>query len=298
MRDAVAASRFLPNRFLDSNRERLISLALAGVEETLAAGGTELAAGHGFAVIGELPWESRILGKRMAVLKHLFFDDTPELANELVARALQWAHQHGVEFLLCKVYTDRHALIHALAAQGFLLVETVLLHAWDARGELPHDDVRIRRAMESDRDAAVRVSRAAFEGHFGRFHSDPRISHDNAVRIYEEWIRCSFDGYADAIFVAEQDGRVAGYSIWKGASPSERAAGLRCAHYSIGAVDPAFHRQRLFRALTLAGMRLYRGEVDVIDGPTHVRNTGVQRAYRSLGWELRDSQYTFHRWID
>jgi ribosomal protein S18 acetylase RimI-like enzyme len=298
MRDAIASSRFLPSRHLDSDRARLISLAVAEVEETLAQGGTRLEAGDGFAVIAELPWESRVLARRMAVLKHVFFGETPAMANQLVERAARWASESGFDFLLCKVYTDRHALIHALTGQGFLLVETMLQHVWESRRDLgPADDPRVREARDSDREAVLRVCQAAFELHVGRFHSDPRISHGDAARVYEEWIRSAFDGYADAIYVAEQDGGIAGYSIWKAAAAAELAAGIRAAHYSIGAVDPAFQRQGLFRALTLAGMRRYHGSADVIDGPTHLRNLAVQRAYRSHGWELRDSQYTFHRWL-
>lgn len=229
-------------------------------------------------MVEELEWESRIFGRRMGVVR--------DVEGDAIRRALE----QPFEFLLCKVSTARTDVVHELERNGFLLVETAVHYVFDCRHAVPRIEVpcTIRHARQGDRDAAVAVARAAFASHFGRFHADPNIARDDATRVYEEWIRSSFDGYADAILLAVNGDRVIGFSVW-------RAEG-KDVHYSIGGVDPAYHTRGVFRALTAAGMELWRDRADTIDGPTHIRNLAVQRAYLSLGWELRESAYTFHRW--
>ena len=171
-------------------------------------------------MVEELEWESRVLGHRMGVLR--------DVEGDAIRRALE----EPFDFLLCKVSTARNDVVHELERHGFLLVETAVHYVFDCRREVPHAEspFAIRRAEERDRDAVIAIARAAFRTHFGRFHSDPRIGREEGTRVYEEWIRSSFDGYADAIFIAEDGGQTIGFAVW-------RLDG-RVAHYSIGGVDP------------------------------------------------------------
>jgi ribosomal protein S18 acetylase RimI-like enzyme len=310
-RPLVASSRYAPHRFLASRESDLVSLFLADAADAIARfRGLALTTRiheklASLFVIADLPWESAILGRRMAVLKGFFIDDTLDvrdaLADHTVRRAIDWAAQQNIRFVLCKVYADDPMAIQALQRNGFRLVETVLNYVYDCHEE--HSDlsalnnVTIRPAEASDLPRLVEIARAAFKTHVGRFHADPNLSIEEAGRIYEEWIRSSCRGYADAVFVAECDRKIAGFSVWRDPLEREVAVGIRSAHYSIGGVDPAFQKRGLFRALTLAGMRRYRREADLIEGPTNLRNLPVQRAYDRLGWTLRDRQHTFHRWL-
>jgi GNAT superfamily N-acetyltransferase len=233
-------------------------------------------------IVEELEWESRVLGRRMGAIA----------ADANVERALDEAAERGFEFLLCKVSTAEIGVAQALERHGFSLVETIVHYEYDCRREVPHIEMPfgIRLATESDRDAAVALARTAFKEHYGRFHSDPRFTRDEATRVYEEWIRSSFDGWADAIFVAEDEGRLIGLV-------SCRRTEERRVRVSIALVDPTHRNRGLARGFGAALMQWYRGSADTIDGPTHIRNLGVQRAYFALGWSLRESTYTFHRWL-
>jgi RimJ/RimL family protein N-acetyltransferase len=233
-------------------------------------------------IVEELEWESRVLDRRMGAIA----------ADADVERALDEAAERGFEFLLCKVSTAEIGIAQALERHGFSLVETIVHYEFDCRREVPQVETPfvIRPATESDREASVALARTAFTGHFGRFHSDPRFTRDEATRVYEEWIRSSFDGWADAIFVAEDEGRVIGFV-------SCRRTEERRMRVSIAFIDAAYRNHGLLRAFGAAVMRQYRDSADTIDGPTHIRNLAVQRAYLALGWMLRESAYTFHRWL-
>jgi len=309
----VADSAHLPNRFLATSETDLISLCVTDVIETLEkdAGAVHSSrpdeSSAGLLVSASLPWESRILGRRMSSIKHLFpAGDPPERAEraaEMVGRMAGRAAEDGVEFLLARTYTDDHATTHAFERSGFMLVETALDYVYDFTREVAAPqvsaggDLLIRRAEPSDADAVIAVARSAFMAHVGRFHADPELSADEAATIYQEWLRSSFAGYADAIFLAESGKSIAGFSVWRDPAKSELAAGLRCAHYSIGGVAPEFRGRGAFRALTVAGMNHYRDRAGLIHAPITLRNLGVQCAFQALGWQLRDSRYTFHRWL-
>lgn len=311
-RKLISTSPFQWQRFLEVPGADLTSLTLADISTALTSSGGILIASRvegilaGFVLLASLPWESGILHRKMSVLKHLILNPSVKraesVADHLLQCAIRRAVEQSTEFLMCKVFTDDQAAIHALERHGFLLVETALNFAYEySRAPLESvvakPNVTIRYAEAADIDSLATAGRAAFHSHIGRFHSDPLLVQADATLIYEEWLRSSLLGYADAIFVAEHGAEIAGFSVWKNSTPDEVASGMRSAHYSIGGVTPKYRNQGLFRALTLSGMHHYREQSDLIEGPTNLRNSRVQRAYASLGWEARDSQYTFHRWL-
>src|SRR5262249_39079518 len=153
---------------------------------------------------------------------------------------------------------------HALEESAFQLVDTALHFVYDA-GKVPLANVpksglapgcRIRPATANDRDALVDVAASSFQGHFGRFHADPCIPRATATRVYQEWVASSLNGYADYNLVAEADGAIVGYSIWKKPSALEQQFGVRLGHYSISAIHPAHAGRGVFGALTYMGMTM------------------------------------------
>ena len=271
-----------------------------------AAGGGELV---GLVAYADLPWDTRVLGNRMGALKYIAAESessrTEEIATLLLDHVVDWATARGIEFLLCKTYTDDIMTIHALEKKGFLLTDTLLDYVYDSRryplSAVPRppelEGGTIRLAGEDDPEELVSVAEASFRQHFGRFHADERISNQQAARVYKEWIRSSCEGYADWILVAEIGGRIAGYSVWKRPSAEEQSLGTRVGHYSIAAIHPEHYGRGLFTSLTYAGMELLDGGADWIEGPTHVNNYAVQRAYTKLLWRICDARHSFHKWL-
>jgi GNAT superfamily N-acetyltransferase len=271
-----------------------------------AAGEGEI---EGIAVFTALPWETRIFGREMGILKYIVVDvDSPhkrEIVEQLLGQIIDWAGARGMEFLLCKPFTDDILTIHALEKHGFLLMDTLLDYVYDFRisplRDVPSppltEGAKIRSVQEGDLEGLLTIAQASFRDHFGRFHVDERICKRKAIQVYEEWIESSFKGYADWILVAEIDGRPAGYSVWKKPSPLEQSMGIPVGHYSIGATHPSYSGRGLFGALTFAGMKLFEGLTDYIEGPTHINNYQIQRAYAKLRWIICDARHSFHKWL-
>lgn len=264
----------------------------------------------GLLVYADNPWETGILNKKAGVLNY-FVIEPPEtqgehMAQALLEEALSYASARGVQFLLCKPSADASTAIHALESQGFQLMDTLIDCYCDFRhsptSKIPppgiSDNVVIRLATGNDMEELVAVARVAFRHHFGRYHADPRIGSELATRFYEEWIKSSIGGYADWVCVAEIAGRIAGFAIWKKPSHLENGLKLRVGHYSIAGIHPDYSGRRLFTALTYEGMKLLEGVADVVEGPTHVNNYGVQMGYSKLHWRVCvDARHSFHRWL-
>jgi len=264
----------------------------------------------GFILINELAWDSNIFGKRMAALTEFVVQPESEgkarIADMILQQAIAEAREQKYEFLMSKIYTDDVISIHALEKAGFLLVDTLLDYSVDFRkvefNKIPVPEVaqgvKIRFAEKKDADELADLARSSFANHFGRYHSDPRLSKKEATQTYVEWMNSSLNGYADFFVLSEIDNRIAGLSIWKKTSTLEKNLPLRLGHYSIGAIHPDFFGKKLFSILTYEGMKLLQPEVDMIEGPTHINNYAVQRGYARLGWQISDARHSFHKWLD
>ena len=259
---------------------------------------------------GQQAWESRVIGRKFAVIKHLaVIPEAPrDIGAALVARMCNDALARGVECVTAKMHTMETSAIHSVERNGFRLMDTVLDFTFDYR-RMPFDQVRpppmaegvqIGLATADDADGLIEVAGKAFGGHFGRFHADERIGRDIAKTVYEEWMRSSLNGWVDIVVVCKCDGKVAGYSMWKKPSAKESGNGFHLGHYSIAGVHPDYFGRGLFSALTYEGMRRLpeHGRVDRIEGPTHVNNYPVQRGYLKLGWRITGARHTFHRWLE
>jgi hypothetical protein len=265
----------------------------------------------GLLTCSDNPWETDLLGKRAVTIDSFVLDcsgsDRGTVAGSILEHALQVARTNGAQFILGKSYTDDMDVVHALESHGFLLMDTILDCNYDYRRlpfenlprPVPADDVILRPAASSDRDELVTLAGQAFHKHFGRFHADERIGRQVGTQAYEQWMRSSLDGYADWIHLALVEGKIVGFSIWKRPSVTESQLKVRVGHYSIAGIHPDYGGQGLFTALTYAGMQSLQGIADIIEGPTHVNNYGVQFGYLKLGWRVcSDARHSFHKWVD
>jgi RimJ/RimL family protein N-acetyltransferase len=256
-----------------------------------------------------LPWESKILGRRMSALRILNVDhrsaDRDAYFDCLIKAALDAGSQNGTEFLLCKVSGSDNDKASALIKNGFELMDTLIDFVCGLPKErsprLQQTSIQggfeLRLATAADVNSLAEIARASFANHFGRFHSDRRIGREQATRIYEEWIRSCASGWADWIILAVKDARIAGYSAWKKPSSLDLRHNIRLAHYSIAGIHPDFFGKGLFTTLTRTGMEMMEGHALWIEGPTHIDNHPVQRAYEKLGWKRVGTQTSFHKWL-
>jgi ribosomal protein S18 acetylase RimI-like enzyme len=264
---------------------------------------------NGLLVYNDSPWDSKITGRRIGNIKHLAVatDDhaATEILEELIDEFTKTLGKRGTQCVASRVQSSELAAIHALEQRGFLLMDTLLDLVFDfsrvpsQQTSPPQRDkwLKIRRAEPADISELMAMSERAFAGYFGRYHADSRIPRSTATRIYSEWIRSAFAGWADWILVAEFDNKIAGYTVWRKILERQDAKSPGVASCDLLVIDPEFQGHRLGMALVRDGMQVSRDFVQYLVTPLHVCNYSVQRTFLNLGWKIAGARHSFHKWL-
>ena len=264
----------------------------------------------GFIVYTDSPWDSEITGRRIGTVEHIAAttddDSGTEILQELLDELTRSLADRGTQCVVCKVHSNESRAIHALEQRGFLLMDSLLDFVFDfsrtplAEINPPRRDkqLKIRRAEPADLPALMAINEKAFTGYFGRYHADSRMPPDTGTKIYAQWVHSAFQGWADWILVAELDGRIAGYGLWRKPLKIEEKNSLRVAHYDLAAIDPEFLGRGLWTALMFEGMGIAQNYAQYLVGPVHVCNYPVQHTLQKLGWRISGARHSFHKWLN
>jgi len=264
---------------------------------------------NGFILYSDSPWDRQITGRHIGAVEHLAVTSDDQAAagilDELIDALARSVTDRGTECLVCKVHSNAWPKIHALERHGFLLMDTLVDFVFDfsrtslEKISLPERDpeLKIRRAAPQDLPALMAINEKAFGAYFGRYHADRKMPTGAATKIYAEWVRSALNGWADWILVAEVNGTIAGYGLWRKPLEIEEKNSLRVAHYDLAAIDPEFRGRGLWTALMLDGMRIAREFAQYIIGPVHVSNYRVQHSLQKFGWRISGARHTLHKWL-
>jgi ribosomal protein S18 acetylase RimI-like enzyme len=317
LREALPRFTHVPLAYLPHlNFEQRLAYGLDEISQSLAEE-TSIAFGSfvdgridGFIIYGDSPWDSRIIGRRIGTVKHFAVTkDDPEgaeILRELTNELTQALTKRRTECVVCRVQSSELAAIHALEQSGFLLMDTLLDFVFDfsrtpiEKIRFPERDgeLKIRHAKAADLPALIDINEKSFGDYFGRYHADPQMPAGIATRIYTEWVRSAFEGWADWILVAELNYQIAAYGLWRKALGTEERNCLRIAHYDLAAIDPKFRGRGLWTALMHEGMLIARGFAQYLLGPVHVSNYPVQHLLQKFGWNISGARHSFHKWLN
>ena len=262
----------------------------------------------GLALSIDSPWDTQAVKRRIAIVKHLAHaNNAPDskVLDDLLAEVTVRAARRGVECLTCKVQARDPAVVRALERQGFLLMDTLLDLVFDL-SRTPLGNIRLpkrperlhtRLARPEDPPEILALAHKAFATYFGRYHSDPKMPPGTGAKVYDQWVCSGFEGWVDWTVVAEIDGQIVGYSMWKNASALETKHCLDITHCNFGAIHPDFSGRGVYTALKLAGMRIAESSAKHFDLATHIANYPVHRGTAKLGWRIAGARHSFHKWL-
>jgi ribosomal protein S18 acetylase RimI-like enzyme len=264
---------------------------------------------NGFVLCNDSRWDSQITSRRIATVKHLAaVADDPvgaEILDALIDELMRTLVKRGTQCAGCRVQASELAAIHALEKGGFLLMDTLLDFVFDFSHTSIEEinpaerdkQLKLRRATPTDMPALVAINERSFANYFGRYHADPQMPPGTATKVYAEWVRSAFAGWADWILVAEFDGKIAGHSVWRKTLESQGENSGGVAYCDLVVVDPEFHKRGLGTALMLDGMHIAGDFAQYLVGPVHVCNYAVQRTLQKLGWKISGARHSFHKWL-
>jgi ribosomal protein S18 acetylase RimI-like enzyme len=146
----------------------------------------------------------------------------------------------------------------------------------------------VRPALESDLPEIVSMARVNHTD--SRFYYDPGFPRERCDALYATWAEKSCRGWADAVFVAEQDGRTAGYITCHDDKTWGRIGLVGVAEWARGG---GLGRELLQASLSFFGSR----KLPFVTVVTQLRNVGAQRLYQRNGFVARSLELWYHRWF-
>ncbi|MFN0245009.1 MAG: GNAT family N-acetyltransferase [Planctomycetota bacterium] len=232
-----------------------------------------------------LEWDTQFFGVRIASLR------ASALPLEALRRELDGCREQRIRcvYLLSDI---ADGVTHRAAEPlGFHLVDVrvTLDVRFDAAPMLARSLERVRPAKPAD-VPALRAIAAACHGD-SRFYADEHFDRERCDALYATWIERSCGGWADRVFVAELDGRPAGYLSCHLRDDGRGEIGL------VGVASNAV-RQGLGRELVSAGLRWFgEHERHYVTIATQGKNLAAQRLYQSAGFQTKSLELWHHLWL-
>jgi hypothetical protein len=161
-----------------------------------------------------LDWDTEQFGIPAARLDLLetsgSYTDARAHNRELLRAVLAECREGGIRHLSARVDTGDLATIPALEEAGFELIDGIQTFLLRIKGNPMPAPAGTRLFEPGDLPEILEIGRTAF--FFDRFHADPALPAVVADRVNETWTRnCCLGSAADAVVVAEEEGRVASY---------------------------------------------------------------------------------------
>jgi dTDP-4-amino-4,6-dideoxy-D-galactose acyltransferase len=214
---------------------------------------------------------------------------------------LAWCREESIDCLYALTPADDMSAVRIMEERSFRLVDVRTTYEVEVARELASARARelgqpprarapaIRSAREADVPALRAIAAASHTD--SRFYADERFERARCDELYATWIEKSCRGWADAVFVAEHDGRAAGYVTC-------HARAARRGEIGLLGVDAAAHGRGLGRALVAAALGWFaERDIERASVVTQARNVAAQRLYQSSGFRTSAVELWHHRWF-
>lgn len=232
-----------------------------------------------------LPFDSELFGFEVG---RLSIDTLTASAFDSVDR---WCRHHRIRCLYFLADAGDKASIRTAERSGFELVDVRMTFSRQTSKESPSgppSGVVVRPATTGDHRVLRNLTGSSYRD--TRFYFDGRFPVEQCDRLYEIWLDKSFDAPEGAVFVAEWEGRPAGYVTCRKTDPGTAEIGL---------IATAVQRAGLGGALVHAAVDWCREHnVRDLHVVTQGRNITAQRLYQRNSFVTQSVELWYHRWFD
>jgi dTDP-4-amino-4,6-dideoxy-D-galactose acyltransferase len=238
-----------------------------------------------------LPWDSQFFGVRIARVV------TGRLTPPVVEQILSWCRQNQIECLYFLADSDHAETVDLAEVHGFHLADIRLtlqrdLQTWEEPSPAsPRFQIRPCQSehlatLQAIARHSYRLSRFYFDSHFPRSACD---------QLYETWIKNSCEGYADLVWVAEQDRQPVGFITCHLPEEAENPA---AGQIGLVGVAEAARGGGLGQWLVNQALGWFHSQgVTQVQVVTQGRNLAAQRLYQRCGFVPHNLQLWYHKWF-
>ncbi len=258
----------------------------------------------GFATLSVQKWDEKIFGVKIAAVPHLIsIGDSPvrdRVLALLMGMIIKECAQENIKLVSARINSGDLLAVHALEKSGFLLMDTIVTKytetkKWKNTNTDP--SYRIRESEAKDIADIKELARLGFQDYVDRFHQDPNLNNRDADNLYAEWAANSCQGYADAVYVAEDNAQLVGFATCKLYKDVEKYSGLRIGEIVLIATAPDSRGKGVFGHLIENCMSWFLGQADFVIYKTQINNLPVQKALQKYGFQTESYKHTFHNWL-
>jgi RimJ/RimL family protein N-acetyltransferase len=210
---------------------------------------------------------------------------------------LDFCRKELVKLLIARCSMFDLETAQALENEGFLLMDTLVYYALDlSRKPLPSDNslVHFRPIHAGEEEEMRLVAIESFRGYYGHYHADPRLDKNKCDEAYIDWAMkaCEARGSDENFLVAEIDGRIVAFGVFRMNNPDE-------GELFLGGVLPEFQGHGIYNSFLCRAMEwcLSKNARKIIIS-TQINNLAVQKVLTRFGFEIAKGYYTFHKWFD
>lgn len=230
-----------------------------------------------------LEWDSQFFGKRIARLQgNLLTVDT-------VLQAEAWCREQRVDCLYFLAGADDPQTIRLAEEHDFHFVDVRLTFEHPLNKQVDfHVHPAIRLAQPGDLEQLKQIARGSYR--VTRFYFDQNFNPTDADRLYETWIEKSCSGYAQAVLVYAEEGRIQGFV----------SCHVDGNHGQIGLVGVAesARGKGVGVAAVQHSLNWFAGQgVTTVEVVTQGRNIAAQRLYQRCGFLTGKMELWYHRWF-
>lgn len=209
--------------------------------------------------------------------------------ERLVATGVAEARELGWRLLFCRLDAEAWPSIHALEGAGFRLMDQLVTFQAPTThmGLLePPCSVRPLRLDDSGELSEVEtLGTGAFAN--SRFYNDPGFNRERVDDLFRRWTTSVV--HRGSVFVAEIDGRIAGYVACSVSADAVVIELIAVAQWARG--------QGIGKALIRWVQSAFHPNQSRVVVGTQLANRGAVALYSGCGMKLTRAQLTFHLWI-
>lgn len=231
-----------------------------------------------------LAFDSELFGAPVARLNVLFAPNAAGF-DALLAACLAECARRGVRHVVRRLPVGAFEETWSLGRAGYRLVDVSVLFERDSSAPTTAPDPSIRLAGAEDGERLAAGFAEVFT--LTRFAVDPFFSKAAAAELHRRWIRNSCAGRADAVLVAEADGKLSGFVTCRVDKASKTG------NIELIAVDPAARGAGTGRKLVAAALGWFHGRTERIQVRTQLNNSIATRLYQASGFRLKLGELTY-----
>jgi dTDP-4-amino-4,6-dideoxy-D-galactose acyltransferase len=231
-----------------------------------------------------LEWDSQHFSKRIGQ----YVSANPDLAE--VEEGLRVAREQDYDCVYLLLPAEGACSAFGAAELGFNRVGERIEYRLEMKAGGGWQSSGVRR--HKPEDVAVFEEIAARSHHDSRFYRDEKLRGPLADELYRIWIRRSCQGWAAAVFAAEDDSGVTGYCTCHLDESGEGRIGLI-------AVAERARGKGIGMSLVQGAMKFFASEqVRVVSVVTQGANDSARRLYERIGFELASTSTWLHYWSE